>query len=313
MKKHIKLYAIIITIIISGTISLASIHYMGDYAWTVFILTPILLGFLPPYIHSKYSPITKKDAYALAFFTSCLALVCLLAFALEGMICIAMVSPLVFILSRLGAYMAIKTFSVHPLSTKTDIFILCILSSISFSFDTLNKSTNLIKVNSEIIIQAPIEEVWHHVVSFSTIPSPTDWIFKTGIAYPIDAKIKGQGVGAIRYCNFTTGSFVEPITTWDEPNLLAFSVEEEPVAMEEYNPFWDIHPPHLDGYFSSKKGQFKLERSSENSTRVIGTTWYTLDIMPNAYWKLWSDFIIHRIHKRVLNHIKLEAESNSNF
>ncbi len=30
---------------------------------------------------------------------------------------------------------------------------------------------------------------------------------------------------------------------------------------------------------------------------------------PVAYWQLWSDYIIHRIHTRVLNHIKRNAEA----
>ena len=78
--------------------------------------------------------------------------------------------------------------------------------------------------------------------------------------------------------------------------------------MNEMNPFWDIHPKHLDGYFLSKKGQFKLTKINENKTLLEGTTWYTLDITPVIYWKQWSDFIIHRIHHRVLNHIKVQAE-----
>ena len=30
---------------------------------------------------------------------------------------------------------------------------------------------------------------------------------------------------------------------------------------------------------------------------------------PAFYWRLWSDAIIHRIHLRVLNHIKELAEA----
>lgn len=108
-------------------------------------------------------------------------------------------------------------------------------------------------VTTSIIVEAPVEKVRNNVVTFNKIVSEQDWIFKTGVACPKDATIKGDGVGAIRYCNFTTGSFVEPITTWDEPNLLQFDVVDQPIPMNEFNPFWDIQPPHLDGYFLSKK------------------------------------------------------------
>jgi hypothetical protein len=41
----------------------------------------------------------------------------------------------------------------------------------------------------------------------------------------------------------------------------------------------------------------------------VGTTWYTNRMWPAAYWSLWSDAIIHRIHGRVLRHIQQLAES----
>ncbi len=158
-----------------------------------------------------------------------------------------------------------------------------------------------------IEINASPEEVWRNVVEFPELKEPTEFIFKTGIAYPINAKIKGKGVGAIRYCNFTTGSFVEPITKWDEPNLLAFDVLEQPAPMKEMS-FWDIDAPHLHDYFVSKKGQFKIVNLGKGKVRLIGTTWYYNDIKPNFYWNIWSENIIHKIHNRVLNHIKINSE-----
>jgi hypothetical protein len=32
---------------------------------------------------------------------------------------------------------------------------------------------------------------------------------------------------------------------------------------------------------------------------------------PASYWHLWSDYIIHRIHSRVLEHIRTEAETEN--
>jgi hypothetical protein len=32
---------------------------------------------------------------------------------------------------------------------------------------------------------------------------------------------------------------------------------------------------------------------------------------PAAYWRLWSDYLIHKIHLRVLTHIKTLAESEA--
>ncbi|HSD10329.1 MAG TPA: hypothetical protein VLF14_05060 [Candidatus Binatia bacterium] len=34
------------------------------------------------------------------------------------------------------------------------------------------------------------------------------------------------------------------------------------------------------------------------------STWYRNNLFPQIYWNLWSDALIHRIHRRVLDHVK---------
>src|SRR5688500_19299188 len=61
------------------------------------------------------------------------------------------------------------------------------------------------------LFRSPPEVVWRHVVTFPELPPPTELMFRAGVAAPTRARIEGSGVGAVRYCDFTTGSFVEPI------------------------------------------------------------------------------------------------------
>src|SRR5205814_2217938 len=46
-------------------------------------------------------------------------------------------------------------------------------------------------------------------------------------------------------------------------------------------------------------------------TRLTGTTWYRHEISPSWYWRPWSDAIIHRIHARVLAHVKALSEARA--
>ena len=165
----------------------------------------------------------------------------------------------------------------------------------------------LTSVVTSIEINANPETVWKNVIEFPPLNEPDEFIFKTGIAYPVNAVIQGTGAGAVRHCNFTTGSFVEPVTIWDEPHLLKFDVAEQPQPMKELS-FWDIDAPHLNDYFVSKCGQFKLTPLPNGRTLLEGTTWYSHDIKPVFYWQIWSRYIIHKIHERVLIHIKTNAE-----
>ncbi len=79
--------------------------------------------------------------------------------------------------------------------------------------------------------------------------------------------------------------------------------------MRELSPY-DIHPAHLYGWFDSKRGQFRLEPLPNGGTRLHGTTWYTQRLQPEPYWSMWTDAIIHRIHQRVLDHIRDVSEGD---
>jgi hypothetical protein len=163
-------------------------------------------------------------------------------------------------------------------------------------------------VRTSIEIDAPPETVWHSVVRFSEISAKPEFIFRIGVACPLRAEIVGTGIGAVRHCVFTTGPFVEPITAWDPPHRLAFDVAESPSPLEEFSPYPGIHPPHLD-FLRSHRGEFQLLPAPHGKTILTGTTWYSHDIAPDWYWDRFSDHIIHRIHHRVLDHIKTTAEA----
>ncbi len=308
MRAETKLFAISITILLNLILGAVSIYGLGDYGFLVFILIPFIIGFLPPWIYGRNNDLTRNECYGLSFSCLGLSIACLLIFALEGIICIAMASPIFLLLCLIGSYLAY--FLMKKKRLRNHALPLLLMSSFFFmGFDYSCDALRLIPVTTQVEVNASQEEVWENIVAFNRIDTVEDWIFKTGVAFPIEATIQGEGVGAIRYCKFNTGDFVEPVTTWDAPNLLQFDVLEEPIPMNEWNPFHDIHPPHLDGYFQSKKGQFKLIRAGEDKTILEGTTFYTVNIHPQIYWSIWSDFIIHRVHKRVLNHIKKQSET----
>jgi hypothetical protein len=135
---------------------------------------------------------------------------------------------------------------------------------------------------------------------------------RCGIACPQRARIEGEGVGAVRHCEFTTGDFVEPITVWEPPVHLAFDVTEQPDPMVELSPWRHVHPPHLkDNALQSQRGEFRLTPMSGGKTLLEGRTWYTFNMHPQSYWTLWSEFSIHAIHRRVLEHIKGLAEADT--
>lgn len=301
--------AIAITIITSGLLTLLGIYGIEEYGIALFILTPFYIGFTSTALLGYKKTITKKQAITISFVTLGIFACSLLLFAIEGLICIAMAAPFALFLTWLGAIACFSLLNQKPENAPKIMFLLLGIIPGTAKIES-NFPPQLSSVVTSVDIDAKPYIIWKNVVAFPQLKEPTEFLFKTGIAYPINAEIKGEGVGAVRHCNFTTGSFVEPITVWNEPKLLQFIVEEQPAPMKELS-FWDIDAPHLHDYFVSKKGQFKLIPLANGKTRLEGTTWYYHNIKPAFYWKIWSNYIIHKIHQRVLNHIKVNAETQS--
>lgn len=305
--KKRKLLSVSITVIIAGLLTLWGIYGIGQYGIALFILTPIFIGSGSTILYGLNNGISKREAWLIARVTLAIFIIGLLVFAIEGLICIAMAAPFGLLLTWVGSMIGYAVLNRAPQKAPSAILILfCIIPTTAFVEKEI--APTLTSVVTSIEIDAPPKVVWENVVEFPQLKEPTEFIFKTGIAYPINARIEGAGVGAVRHCNFTTGSFVEPITVWNESKLLKFDVVEQPAPMKEIS-FWDIDAPHLHDYFVSKKGQFKLIAMPNNKTLLEGTTWYYHNIKPAIYWQLWSDYIIHKIHIRVLNHIKFNSEN----
>lgn len=301
-----KTRAIAFTVLISVLLTVMCIYWAGEYGFALFVITPLFMGICPVIIYGKKKPITRGDAFYIGSLTLLFYCFAMMLFALEGLICIIMALPFAFLLVWIGSVIGYEVISKKPRGGAPTIIALLFIIPV-FSFIEKNSVPSVTSVTTGIDIDASPEVVWENVVEFPPLNEPTEFLFKTGVAYPINAKIKGNGAGAVRYCNFTTGSFVEPITVWNQPKLLAFEVLEQPAPMKEIN-FWDVDAPHLHDYFVSKKGQFKLIALPNGKTRLEGTTWYYHRIKPEFYWRMWSNYIVHSIHNRVLKHIKANSE-----
>jgi hypothetical protein len=276
--------------------------HSGTYGLTLFILLPCILGGLASWVFPAKRAIDAAGTGAFAVF---LASFSLLFGGIEGLGCVLMALPLTVPLGAFGGYLVYDATEFKK--RQRGAAMLAILPFATLTFD-LKTPPTVFAVHSQVIVGASPEQVWKHVVTFSDLPEPGEWFFRAGLAYPKRARIEGSGPGAVRYCEFSTGPFVEPIDVWDQPRLLAFHVTENPAPMNEWSPYSNVLPKHLHGYFISKKGQFRLTLLPGGRTLLEGTTWYQHGLWPGEYWRWWSDAIIHRIHLRVLNHVKMLAE-----
>jgi hypothetical protein len=288
--------------------ALVGILLIRSYGVTLFLGTPFVMGAVSAFVANRVQARSQSAAAKIGLLTLTFASLLLLSVALEGVICVLMAIPIAAPVTVLGALVggAIAGYERQPNGAL--FLVLLVLPAAPLADPRPQTPIDRI-VLTAIDVDAPPETVWDHVVSFSAIEAPPGWLFRAGLAYPIRARIDGTGPGAVRYCEFSTGAFREPITVWDAPRVLAFDVTAQPPPLRELSPYTRVYAPHIDGFFRTSHGEFRLVRLDGGRTRLEGRTWYSLKMAPAFYWTPIADAIVHAIHLRVLDHVKAEAEA----
>ena len=286
-----------------------SVYGLGLYGTALFFLTPFAMGAVTAAVYNEAAPRRLGTTLALTTVATALTGSLLLLFAIEGLVCLLMAFPIALAIALLGAIVGRAIVTNSPGSPSQATFMIAALPLAAFG-EAGTASPALRDVTTSVEVDAPPEVVWTHVVGFSDLPEPPGWLQKLGIAYPMRARISGEGVGAVRRCEFSTGPFVEPITAWDPPRRLAFDVASQPPSMTEWSPYAHVNAPHLEGYMRSSGGEFRLTALAGGRTLLEGTTHYTLAIYPELYWRPYAEVLLHGIHRRVLRHVKRLSEAD---
>lgn len=305
------LFGLLAPIAIGMGMMIISVRGFAVYGGALFFATPFIMGMTTAMIYNRRHRRPLAATIGLALLSIVLSGLTALLFAFEGILCILMAAPIACVIAALGALVGYALSSQGKPVARNAAFMVAVLPALS-GIESQTAEPTLREVSTSVEIDAPPADVWPNVVGFSDLPAPPEWFFRLGIAYPMRATIVGQGVGAVRHCEFSTGPFVEPITTWDEPRRLAFDVSSQPPSMTELSPYQRIDAPHLEGYMVSKGGEFRLVPLPGGRTRLEGSTFYTLSIYPEGYWVVFGELLLHAIHGRVLDHIKNLTEHPPN-
>jgi len=284
---------------------LVGVYLRRSYSTGLFLGVPFTIGYISSYIYNHGHARPAGQSILLAMASVTIAAGALVVFALEGLICIAMAWPIALAVAFPGAVLG-RIMATRDVHARTGAGMALVLPLFLGVEPRLSPPTH--EVLTVVEIAAPPEVVWRHVVTFPDLPPPTEWLFRARVAAPTRARIEGTGVGAIRYCDFTTGTFVEPITAWEENRLLAFDITTQAPPMAELTPYRGVNPPHLDGYFRATRGEFRLLALPGGRTRLEGRTAYVVDMFPQPYWNVPAHAIVTAIHERVLHHIQTLSE-----
>lgn len=285
---------------------LFGVRVLSTYGLALFMGTPFVVGAVTAFVMGRSHPATMRETLEVVTMTAFLVAGAAFALGTEGVVCLLMVLPLGLVLTWMGGAVGHWIARSGAGSVRGAGLVLVLLPATAALEDT-STPASLREVVTSVVIAASPDVVWAQVIAFPPLAEPDELLFRLGVAYPTHAELRGEGVGAVRYCVFSTGAFVEPITRWEPGRRLSFDVTAAPPPLRELTPY-RIAPPHLDSYLLPTRGEFRLVPLPDGRTRLEGSTWYEQRLRPEGYWALFSDAIIGMIHTRVLDHIRVLSE-----
>jgi uncharacterized membrane protein YhaH (DUF805 family) len=278
----------------------------GTYGYGLFFVSPFLIGAVTAYLSNRNGDIGFNKTASVVAAAAIFGAFSLLAVALEGLICIFVAAPLAVLAAMIGGIFGRSAALVTRRSTSQSLMSIALLPLVFTSERMLPPSVQF-ETQEAIDIEAKPSTVWHAIVDMAPLKEQPTLPFRLGVAYPVAARMKGEGVGATRIGVFSTGVAVERVTQWVPDHLFAFSVISNPPAMHELSPYRTVNAPHLHGYFVTNFTSFQLEELPNGYTRVVERTRHELKLGPVLYWLPLARWIVHENNIRVLAHIRSQA------
>ncbi len=227
----------------------------------------------------------------------------------ETAICVIMAAPFLALGSALGSLTTKQILRYFHASRPVNLVIALPLMIFPLE-QALPYPTHHGSVTTVIEIAAPPEQVWNHTVAIPHIaPDELPFTFGHGIVgvpHPIDARMNGTGVGAVRDLRWTGDvTFQEIVTEWDQDRRLGwdfhFGPESIPASVEQ-------HISVTSDYLQLTSGDYTLTPLPGGRTRLELTTHYTVRTALNAYCAMWGRIFLGDFHHSVLTVIQARSE-----
>jgi len=279
----------------------------GTYGYALFLLTPFVIGIISAYIANYRVDIGRGQTAWAVVMAAMLGSLTLVAFAVEGLICIIMAAPLGIGMALIGGDLG-RAMALQARRPARQTLPCLALLPLLFSVENVLPPSAHFDTEQTIAVAAPPEAVWKSILSTDPIEGPLALPFRLGVAYPLRGEVIGEGVGAVRYGEFSTGTAIERMTEWVPNRKLAFEVVRDIPGMRELSPYEHVHAPHVIGYFRTISTSFELVPRPDGGTDIIERTAHELRLDPVPYWLPMAQWIVRQNNARVLAHIRTHAE-----
>jgi len=259
---------------------------------TMFYVLPCATGFVTAFTVPYWKAVGLSLQIAMI-----IAFAVLLVMGIEGIFCVVMALPLIFVAIMLGA--GIGLFVKWCVKRRSDsnlsmVFVPVLAGVTVFGAgkveDRLYTGARTECVESSIVIDASPDEVWHAILTFDQVTGPQPLLMRLGLPIPQSCTMSGSGVGAERTCHFDSGFIRERVTRWQPPEHLEFAIEEV-----------QLPGRHWLGF---EGATYALDRIDDGKTKVTRTTTVTSTLRPAIYWRVFERLGTRTEHEYILASLK---------
>lgn len=284
----------ILAMLIVGISKSINFQESGTLIFSVFVIVPLLMGIISSWFWVKDN-LKSKALAGYSVLNGAIAILLSYVFLKEGVICLLIVSPLIFGFIITGVFIGQRMFKKNNQTLNVSVFSLLFVVFVS---DSLSNHDYVNLVADEIVVNATPQEIWKNVVAFDKIEKKDDyWLFQIGMPSPMQTTVDGYYKGAGRKCIFSNGyTFDEKIVTYKPNEDLTFDIVKQPLD------------PEIMGHIDILRGQFLLKDNGNGTTTLAGNSWYRLHVFPVWYYDIWAKSITRNVHLRVMEQIKMLSE-----
>ncbi len=283
----------------------------GELTVAFLVLGPLTIGFLSIYPVERHMRISPARWLLQPWLPILLTFAVTALFALEGSICIVMLTPLAMLLSSVGGSLgglAARRFRGRDRT----VACLAVLPFLLAPAETwLHPPTAIHTVEDTVLIHASPATVWQNIQSVPPIaPSelkPT-WTHAIGFPRPIAAELSHPGVGGVRTASFEHGLvFYETVTDWQPLHQLSFTIKADTAHIPPTT--LDEHVTIGGPYFDVLDGTYRIEPRADGTVLLRLTSHQRLTTDINSYASLWTDAVMGNLQSSILQVIQQRCES----
>jgi hypothetical protein len=237
-----------------------------------------------------------------------------LLLAWEGMICIALATPIFLAMAMLGgASMGLFVVLDERKRRRSSAGFATAFAALPFLFAPAEGRVAVPEsarvVETAVAVDADAATVWSQIVRVPEIAEaeqPGSLFHRIGIPRPVEATLSREGVGGVRRARFDSGiRFDETVTEWTEGRGFAFDIRVDP---DSIGATLDRHVRVGGRYFDVLEGRFAIEPAPRGVVlRLVSR--HRLTTRFNAYAGLWTDAIMRDIHRTVCAVVKRRSEA----